>query len=83
MAVVKNIIRAGAVKPNPFTICIIANAVLEAPWNSGTVIKDPLIGQLPAFQAAAAYIDSALFGLLPGQQEKLLADPALMPQIRG
>jgi hypothetical protein len=82
MAVVTNVIREGAAKPNPFTICIIANAVLEAPWNSGAVIRDPLIGQLPAFQAAATYIDSALFGLLPGQQEKLLADPALMPYIR-
>jgi len=82
MAVVSKIMRAGAAKPNPFTICIVANPVIEAPWNAGTVAKDPLIGQLAAFQAAAAYIDSALFGLLPGQQENLLADPALMPFIR-
>jgi hypothetical protein len=77
MAVVSKVIRAGALKPNPFTICIVANPVVEAPWNSGSVMQDPLIGQLAAFQAAAAYIDSALFGLLPGQQENLLADPAL------
>src|ERR1700722_8457674 len=74
--------RVGAAKPNPFTICIVANPVIEAPWNAGAVAQDPLIGQLAAFQAAAAYIDSALFGLLPGQQENLLADPALMPFIR-
>ena len=55
---------------------------LEVPWNSGGVVKDPLIGQLAAFQAAATYIDSALFGLLPGERENLLADPALMPSIR-
>jgi hypothetical protein len=82
MAVVKKVMRAGAPKPNPFTICIVANPVLEAPWNSGSVAKDPLIGQLAAFQAAAAYIDSALFGLLPGEREDLLADPTLMPFIR-
>lgn len=82
MPVVSKVIRTGAAKPNPFTICIVANPVIEAPWNAGTVVKDPLIGQLAAFQAAATYIDSALFGLMPGQQETLLADPALMPFIR-
>jgi hypothetical protein len=82
MAVVSKVMRAGAAKPNPFTICIVANPLIEAPWNAGTVAMDPLIGQLAAFQAAATYIDSALFGLLPGQQESLLADPALMPFIR-
>jgi hypothetical protein len=82
MAVIRNVIRPGAAKPNPFTICIVGNPVLEVPWNSGTVIKDPIIGQLVVFQAAATYIDSALFGLLPGQRENLLADPAIMPSIR-
>jgi hypothetical protein len=82
MAVVSKVMRAGAAKANPFTVCIVANPVIEAPWNAGSVVKDPLIGQLAAFQAAATYIDSALFGLLPAQQENLLADPALMPFIR-
>jgi hypothetical protein len=82
MSVVSNVIRVGAAKPNPFTICIVANPVLEAPWNSGAVMKDPIIGQLAAFQAAVSYIDSSLFGLLPGEQEHLLSDPALMPFIR-
>src|SRR5271165_811160 len=82
MAIVSRVMRTGAAKPNPFTVCIIANPTLEAPWNSGTVVADPIIGQLAAFQAAAAYIDSALFGLLPGQQEVLLADPGIMPFIR-
>jgi hypothetical protein len=82
MAVVTNILRTGATKPNPFTVCIVANPVLEAPWNSGTFVADPIIGQLPTFQAAVAYIDAALFGLLSGQQENVLADPAIMPFVQ-
>jgi hypothetical protein len=82
MALVSTVMRPGAAKDNPFTVCIVANPALEAPWNSGTVVADPIIGQLPAFQAAATYIDSALFGLLPGQKEVLLADPAIMPFVR-
>jgi len=82
MAFVEKVMRVGATKPNPFTICIVANPALEAPWKSGIVIPDPIMGQLAAFQAAATYIDSALFGLLPGQKEVLLADPAILPFIR-
>jgi hypothetical protein len=82
MAAVMKVIRPGAAKPNPFTICIVANPVLEYPWNSASVIHDPLIGRRAAFEAAATYIDSALFGLLPGQRENLLAGPAWMPHIR-
>src|SRR5258708_3028711 len=55
-------IRAGAAKPNPFTICIIANPALEAPWQSGIFIADPIIAKPQAvFDAAAAYIEAALF----------------------
>jgi hypothetical protein len=82
MSIVKNVIRAGAVKPNPFTICVIANPVLEAPWQSGQFVVDPIIGQLATFQAAVSYIDSALFGLLAGQTEKVLANPVIQPYIR-
>ena len=82
MAVVSTVMRAGAAKPNPFTVCIVANPALDAPWNSGAVIADPIIGQMAVFQAAVAYIDSALFGRLLGEQEALLADPGIMPFIR-
>lgn len=82
MAIVSNVLRPGAAKANPFTICIVANPALEIPWNSGNVVQDPIIGNLPAFQAAATYIDSSLFCLLPGEKENVLADPALLPSIR-
>ena len=73
MAVVSNVLRPGAAKANPLTICIVANPALETPWNSGNVVQDPIIGNLPAFQAAATYIDSSLFCLLPGEKENVLA----------
>jgi hypothetical protein len=82
MSIVKTIVRAGAVKPNPFTICIIANPALEAPWKSGQFVVDPIIGQLVMFQAAVTYIDAALFGLLTGQREKVLADAAIMSYVQ-
>jgi len=82
MSIVKTVVRAGAAKPNPFTICVMANPVLEAPWKSGQFVVDPIIGQLAAFQAAVSYIDSALFGLLAGQREKSLADAAIMPYVQ-
>lgn len=34
------------------------------------------------FQAAVAYIDACLFGQLAGQREKVLADPAIMPNVQ-
>jgi hypothetical protein len=82
MAVTFREIRAGAAKQNPFTIAIVANPVLEAPWNSGAVMVDPIMGQLAAFQGAAAYIESSLFGRLPGQREAVLADPSVVSLIR-
>jgi hypothetical protein len=82
MAVVQNVVRPGAAKANPFTVCVVANPALESPWNSGAFLADPIIGQLATFQAAVAYIDAALFGILPGQRESVLADPAIMPFVR-
>ncbi len=82
MAVTFREIRTGSPKTNPFTIAIVANPVLETPWRSSTVLVDPIIGQLAAFQAAAAYIDSSLFGGLPGQREAVLADPSIFHATR-
>jgi hypothetical protein len=82
MSIVKTVVRAGPSKPHPFTICVVANPALEAPWKSGQFIIDPIIGQLTMFQGAVAYIDAALFGLLAGQREKMLSDPAIMPNVQ-
>lgn len=77
------VIRAGdTTKPDPFTICIVANPVLEAPWNSGTFVADPIVAQQPAFNAAADYVERSLFGLLPNQRELFISDPSVGPRIR-
>jgi hypothetical protein len=82
MTVLKTVVRPGAEKQDPFIVCVVANPALEAPWNSGVFVADPIIDQLPTFQAAVAYIDAALFALLPGQRENVLADPRIMPSVR-
>lgn len=69
------------VRPTPFTIVIVANPALEAPWNSGAFVVDPIMANRPAFDAAVQYIDRSLFGGLPQQQENLLADQAIAPHI--
>lgn len=83
MPATPKVIRTGAAKSNPFTICIIANPALEAPWQSGIFIADPIIAKPEAvFNAAAAYIEAALFGGLPQQAERLLGDPAIALSVR-
>lgn len=69
-------------KANPFTIVIIANPALEAPWNSGTFVVDPIITNQAKFDACVKYIDDALMGKLPNQSEKFIADPTIAPKIR-
>ena len=71
-----------ASKPNPFTICIVANPALEAPWQSGLFVPDPIMTDQSAFDQAVDYIDDALFGKLPNQAEQLLADPQIEPKVR-
>lgn len=80
--IIKTIRPGDTTKPDPFSICIIANPALEAPWNSGTFIADPIMANQPAFDACAAYIVTSLFGGLPGQLERLLGDPSIAPKIR-
>jgi hypothetical protein len=83
MSAVVNVIRPGDLaKPNPYTIAIIANPALEVSWRSGVFVPDPILKSLAAFQAAVVYIDSNLFATLPGQVERLLADPAIQPNVR-
>jgi len=69
-------------KPDPFTICIVANPALEAPRGAGQFITDPVVSDQPAFDAAVTYIHNCLFGLLPGQGEALLAVPDIAPKVR-
>ena len=69
-------------KTNPFTVVIVSNPALETPWKSGNFVIDPITSMQVAFNAAVAQIDSALFGLLPGQRERFIADPAIAPKIR-
>jgi hypothetical protein len=79
---VKKVLRKGAKKPNPFTIVIVANPALEAPWKSGNFVVDPVISNQTAFNACAQYILAALFGTLPNQREALLADPTIALHVR-
>ena len=69
-------------KPNPYTIAIVANPALETASGSGAFVPDPILGNLPGFDAAAQYVFDVLFGRLPAQAERLLADPSFGPHIR-
>jgi hypothetical protein len=78
MVLVIRVIRQGdTTKPNPFTICIVANPALEAPWHSGQFIIDPITADQNAFDSSAEYVEQVLFGLLPGQAERFLGDPSI------
>ena len=74
--------RAGASKRDPFTICIIANPALEAPWNSGIFIADPIMGNKAGFYSAVKYIEDCLFGRLAGIQEQLFSNPPIGANVR-
>jgi hypothetical protein len=80
---VVRIVRPGnTTKPNPFTIFVIANPSLEAPWKSGTFIADPIMADQRAFDTCVQYVEDVLFGRLPHQGERSLADPTIGPYIR-
>lgn len=77
------VIRAGdTTKPNPFTVIIVGNPSLEARRNSGTFVIDPITSDQLLFNDCVRYIESSLFGTLPGQSEKLLSDPSIGPKVR-
>ncbi len=76
------VVRPGAAKAAPFTIAIVANPALERGLNSNTFAPDPIMQDPGAFQACARYIETALFGGLPGQAEPMLGDPAIAPHVR-
>jgi hypothetical protein len=74
--------QAGAAKSDTFTICLIANPALEAPWNSGAFIADPIIGNRAAFDSAVQYIEDCLFGRVAGMKELIIANPVIGPNVR-
>lgn len=67
---------------HPFTICVIANPALEAPWKGGQFIRDPIVLHKPDFDRSVTYIAAALFGALPAQAEQFLGDPTIAPKVR-
>jgi len=80
---VKKTIRSGDTsKQDPFTIIVVSNPALEAPWKSGTFVIDPITSAQAAFDACVNYIESSLFGTLPNQREQFIADPTIAPKIR-
>src|SRR5437764_7876609 len=83
MATVITLLQPGdTTKPNPYTVAIIANPALETTTGSGVFVPDPVLGDRPGFDLAAQYVFDVLFGRLPAQAERLLADPKLGPRIR-
>jgi len=69
-------------KTNPFTVVIVSNPALETPYQSGVFAVDPLVTDQARFDQCVGYIDDVLFGSLPGQMEKFLADPAIGPLVK-
>jgi hypothetical protein len=70
------ILQPGAAKPKgvwPYTICIVANPWIETPEKSGQLVRDPIIGNEPMFDAKARAIVDVLTGRLAGQAEKMFA----------
>ena len=77
------VIRPGdTTKPDPFTVCIVANPVLEVPWKSGQFTIDPVTSDESAFDTAAAYVEQVLFGRLPNLAEQFLGDASIEPGVR-
>lgn len=66
----------------PFTVCIVANPALESPEGSALFLPDPIISDQSKFNTSVQYIDNALFGNLPAQKERLLAEPTVAPKVR-
>lgn len=69
-----DVVQAGAAKPGgawPYTLCIIANPWIESGRTTNPLIRDPIMNNRPAFDAAASYIVNCITGRLPGQSETM------------
>jgi hypothetical protein len=72
-------------KPDPLFILVINNIALERPFGSGRFVRDmgtDTKDDRKHFKATAEYIKKNLFGELPRQAEKLLADSPHCDKIR-
>ena len=69
-------------KPNPFTVCLVANPFLEAPYDSNQFVPDPVMQAKVEFDNTVQYIQDALFCRLPNQVEPALSDPRLAASVR-
>lgn len=69
-------------KLDPFTVLIVANPALEAPWNASAFVVDPIMSNRPCFDACVRYVNTSLFGGLQSQTETLLGDAAIAPHVR-
>lgn len=69
-------------RPDPFTICIIANPALEEAYGMRRFVIDPITTDPGGFDNAAAYVDQVLFGELAGQAERFLGEPYIAPRVR-
>jgi hypothetical protein len=77
------VVRAGdTTKPDPFTILVVANPVLEMPLNSGNFASDPIVSNQAGFADCVRYVERSLFSALPGQADPMLSDPAIAPAVR-
>jgi hypothetical protein len=72
-------------KANPFFILVINNIALERPLGSKNFVADMSTGsktEKRLFTKTAEYIKKNIFGEMPGQAEKLLADSPHSPKIK-
>lgn len=66
----------------PYTILFVANPALEAPWQSGTFVRDPVLDDKAAYDECVARSIAALFGSWPNLREQLLVDTGVADRIR-
>jgi hypothetical protein len=79
----REVLRPGdTAKPDPFTICFIANPALEAPFEAGQFIADPITGDKAGYDACVEYAVDCIFGDLTGQAERLLDPPDIRHAVR-
>lgn len=82
-AITKKVLREGDTsKPLPYTIVIVANPAIESGESSGRFKADPISKHQDEFDDSANYINQCLFGELPNQREKFLADSSIVNKIR-
>lgn len=82
MSRIINVERPGAPKPNPFTICVIANPFIERPLDSNNYVRDPILSDHQKFRDVLDYAIKCLFGQLPQQREVFLSNADIEPHVK-